>query len=175
MLVELAYNNNENICSSEMLSNVHRRRGRLDAADLLEAPQLKSARQTKREKVEFRHNAGPRNPFRKPTKRLTAADRRAIVALRYGSLTDFSRPVLRYTEIAKRLHIRSDTVSYALSRFHALGSRLENMLKGKRSYKVIPDAVKERLLSTDLLSEWAAFTIAERCEAIKRLWGVSIS
>ena len=158
-----------------MPRTVHDRRGRRSAAQLLASPQLQSSKQPKQKRPEYRHNAGPKNMFRKPTKRLSAADRRAIVALRYGSLTDFSRPVLRYSDIAKRLNIRSDTVSNALSRFHALGSQLENMLKGKRSYKVIPDAVKERLLSTDLLSEWAAFTIAERCEAIKRLWGVSIS
>ena len=115
------------------------------------------------------------NPFRKPTRRLSVADIRAIVFLRYGSLDNFQQIVRSYIDIGKRLRFRTDVVQSAIARFHARGSSLANMVRQKRSFNIIPDHVKARLLSKNLLQAWAPYNIAERIAAIRRLWNVRIS
>ena len=46
-----------------------------------------------------------------------------LVARRYGSLTDFSKVVARYCDIARATGVKKDTVRNVILRFHKNGNR----------------------------------------------------
>ena len=47
----------------------------------------------------------------------------AIIARRYGSLTDFTRVIAKVSDVAKALHLHWSTVKTVIKRFHRNGDR----------------------------------------------------
>ena len=58
---------------------------------------------------------------------MTDYDRKMVIHLRYGSFTDFSRPLLSILEIVRRLGIRESTVRKFLRVFAAQGYSFERL------------------------------------------------
>ena len=54
-----------------------------------------------------------------------------LVALRYGSLTDYSQPFMGYNEIARHVKLAASVVHSAIWRFHSNGNKYINNRKGR--------------------------------------------
>ena len=79
---------------------------------------------------------------------LTAKDKLKIIALRYGTLTDFGEPVTSVYKIAKDMRMPYDTARRTCLKFVAVGKSLDALITKKpREFKIIPAVIKKALLS----------------------------
>ena len=107
--------------------------------------------------------------------RLTEKDRRLIVCLRFGSLTDHSSPRCSVTDIAKLLDIKMKTVSQQLVRLRRNGYDTRvRFSSGRRRIPVPPDVVVA-LTTTEKMKEWSALSLKDRCLLIQRDYGVPMT
>ena len=54
-----------------------------------------------------------------------------LVALRYGSLTDYSQPFMDYNEISRHFKLAASVVHNAIRRYHNNGNKYVMNRKGK--------------------------------------------
>ena len=150
------------------------RRNRLSPTELLESQMLVSTRPRGRVPK-------PVVPVdvtklgRAPRRERTLKEAHTIIYLRFGSLEDFSRPVMGYLEISKRLHIQQSSVRALVIRFCARGHSFERLKPTWPKFKMLSPELQQMLLSPELLQEWAPFTLKERSHITKRVWGVYIA
>lgn len=79
-------------------------------------------------------------------------------------------------QISKAIFIPYATVRRVCLRFEELNHSLSRLVsKRPRSFNVIPQHVKQQLLSKALLQTWSPYSLLERVELIRRQWGVQIS
>ena len=98
----------------------------------------------------------------------------AIIARRYGSLTDFSRITARVSQIAKALGFNWMTVKSIIKRFHANGNQFLPRPRPIRPRKV-PARVEEELISRELLNEMRFLPLAARCQIVRERYQLAIS
>ena len=63
-----------------------------------------------------------------------------LVALRYGSLTDYSQPFMGYNEIARHVKLAASVVHNAIKRFHNNGNKYVMHRKGRIGIPNVSDA-----------------------------------
>ena len=106
------------------------------------------------------------------------SQRRLIIYLRYGSLTNFDHAVNKVSEIADYLRISRQTVYEMLKRFAQRGYQLDALRRsqpGERRFRMLDAEVQRYLLSPQTLQTWAHMTIAERTSTLAAIKGVRIS
>ena len=90
-----------------------------------------------------------------------------IIGCRYSSLSDFRRIHCTVAQISRKLFIPYASVGRVLKNFELSGRDIDKITaKKKRSYRVIPDAIKEQLLSQRLLQLWSPYSILERTKLL---------
>lgn len=111
--------------------------------------------------------------MRRYYRRLSQKQKELIVHLRYGSRTHFYRVVRTIADVSKRLGVPYMTVKSALRRFIQAGHRWENLKMGVPP-KIIPDNVRDTILSQEWLQTNAAYSLRERKFIIERDMGYKI-
>lgn len=77
------------------------------------------------------------------SRHLTKNDQLKIVALRYGSLTEFGLPIRSYLDITRSIFIPYGTVRRVCLKFEAVNRSLENLTKkNSRAFRMIPASIK---------------------------------
>ena len=74
-----------------------------------------------------------------------------------------------------KLTIHYNTVQYVLKLFQSRGYDFDAMMRPKKPFLMIDDRLKRKLLSAKLLQEWAPFSVRERAQIIRRVWGVQLT
>ena len=122
----------------------------------------------------------PRRPRPAPNrlvrkyKRLSDNDIKWIVMLRWNKLDpSFDDPIyFTSREISLKLHIAASTVGFVVSTFLYRG--FGGYKRTYQRWRMLSPGLQERLISTQLLQEWAPLSLKQRCHALQ-LTGVSIS
>ena len=95
-----------------------------------------------------------------------------IVAMRYGSITDFSKVYQTFTEIGRRLTVLPQTLSTAVKRWHENGNKFMIRKKYKaRPRKLLPE-VEAEVCSNEMLIKHQFLSIKERVVRIFEEFGV---
>ena len=106
-------------------------------------------------------------------------DMRRMYYYRYGTEGDHDQIRMSYPQIAKLLYLPVSTVYQAIKRYENDGRtyvnrrRLNFQVCWARKQK-IQGALKDYLLSYDVLSEWAPYSLEQRVKLIRKL-GVNVA
>ena len=146
------------------------RRNRLDAGALLQDPIFAEKRPMPRRQRQYTL----RELMRPPNRKIDMRFRQGVIFHRFGSLTDFSRVHSSYAAISRKFWASAVTIRHIVQSFVAKGHRFEVPPRAPKLQKVAP-RVRQALLTPELLQEWAPYTLKERVELIRRVWGVSVS
>ena len=82
---------------------------------------------------------------------LTERDLNLLVALRYGSLTDYSRVINSYQEISRQTGLHPNTIYQAVTRYHRNGDCYRKAKLGRRPRHLLTDAQKALITSSRTL------------------------
>ena len=110
----------------------------------------------------------------RPHTRLTLDDKRRIVHARFLSLTDFSTPRQRLTDIARRFRLPIPTVYYTLKRFREQGYNFARLGDQRVRFAKLTPEMQTYLLRADVLRLWAPYSNKQRLLLIRDLFGVTI-
>ena len=147
-------------------------RGRKRSAVLLAHPALAS----KQKPAQVPKLPRAFNPFKRRYRLLTLYEKKQIVFMRFGSLSHFDGRIHHsYGQIERQLRIPYSTMKSVVDKFRVGGYTLPSLTPTYGRFKNIPVRLKRVLLSTELLQQWAPFTINERVAAIAQLWDHSMS
>ena len=103
-----------------------------------------------------------------PKRTPTESEKALCVALRYGSLTNYSTKKLTIATVARELRMPPSTCSAIINRFHRNGNQnLPRRVKPKAPFKMIPEKVREVLLSKEWLEEYFDLSLKKRVVVIK--------
>ena len=114
---------------------------------------------------------------RRLTRSLSDEFRRALVALYFGSRSDFSHPVIGTTKLGKLLHISPNTITSVLHSFRRHGGELATFRKKQRPKPrlVRLEGIRTALLSRAVLTRWAGLTLQQRASEVQRRYGIKCS
>ena len=86
----------------------------------------------------------------------------------YGSMRSFRRQIRTVKEVSDKLRIPWSTVNRVLKQFVASGKSVDSLVKKKqpRIFKCISEDIQRVLLSDEMLTAWAPYSIAERTELL---------
>ena len=92
---------------------------------------------------------------------------------RYGNLTDFSKTIATYADIARATGINERTVRRIILHYHNLGDRYDaDSLKRAGRKRKLPPHVERELASWELLNEMRFLGLEKRLVFIRRRYGV---
>ena len=99
---------------------------------------------------------------------------RLLVAMRFGSVSDFSRIYNSWSDIGRRLVVNAETVRKAVTRYIANGGRFVQVENRGKARKVSQE-LEDTLCSVEKLDEYRFLSIDERLVRIEDEYGLKIS
>ena len=110
-----------------------------------------------------------------PTKKLSDAGKLACVALRFGSLTDFDKPLMNCCQVAKALKVSWPVVVTACDNWVKYGQvKMPPRPVGNRR-RQLPEHVEKHVLSDHTLKAMRFLSLRQRCERLQAEVGLKIS
>jgi transposase len=104
----------------------------------------------------------------------TAIEQTYIVYLRFDSLEDFTRVARSTYKIAAMLKLRPTTVNRIINRY----IRNDYKVVDRRTLRTgvyLPPDVADELASTELLTQWAPYSLSLRVTMIEHKYGIKLS
>ena len=82
---------------------------------------------------------------------------------------------MSFTGIARKLRLATTTVWDTVGRFFERSRDFAKLGRQRQRFKGFSDRLKRHLLYPPLLQDWAAFSIADRAEIVRRVWQENVS
>ena len=128
-------------------------------------------------KVPARPAKGRAVPVSKAIRRtLTPSQKLLLIQIRFGSLTDFSRPQLSFAKLTRRFSVSASTAWYVINSFVKNGYRIiDRRCFNHRMRRVIGSPeLEEWLVCKDTLEKWAALSMEARARKLYNEHGVYV-
>ena len=78
---------------------------------------------------------------------------------------------MTYKQIATKLRLNRETVRTTVLKFEERGYDFGKLRQKRPQFKSFTPRITRHLLSRSLLEHWSAYSIDERAEIIRQVWG----
>ena len=94
--------------------------------------------------------------------------KRLIVAVFFGSTSDFAKPAFTMAQVGRIFHLPTQTIGRLVKEFREGGSDFSVWKKPIRPrFKMLSAELQKELIDPELLQDWSHLSIQERTVAIK--------